>query len=403
MRNASSRSRILVFLWLASCSSSAVREVLPEQAEPLYPGPAAWRVIERADIEAPLSEVLRFLPPEPRPISGLGVVVGLPETGDTGDAMLTLLDFVAQRTAEGGLAGEEILAREGTAALAVVEGLLPVSGDPAPPRLRAAGNARALSGGRLLPTPLRPGGTDEPLATAFGPVELLPVTPMGEGGPPDPRRGLVRGIAVRERPDPRRLEFALEREIRGLAEAAAEALREAVPGSEARVASVGGRTVVSLVLAPGPPGPPGAAAPDPAALLSGRLRMRVGDPGRVVVDLPGARVEVLGPDPYLGLVNLRVDGVRIVGVPSWQGRPVRRALVEFPGPGGVPVRVVTGNRLAEVLPVAARAGVTLRGLASGLSQARTAGALRAELEVREAPPAPPADAGASQGGPPGNR
>ncbi len=369
-------------LLLAACSSPAVREVLPEQAEALYPGPAAWRVVERAEIEARLSDALRFLPPEPRPISGAGIVVGLPETGDTGEAMLELLDFVAQRAAGGGLAEEVALARVGTAALVVVEALLPISGEPPPPAVRTAGNARSLGGGRLLRTPLRAGGAEEVLGTAFGDVEPAP---PAEGNPPDPRRGRVRGFAVRARPDPRRLDFAVERDVRGLAEAAAEALRAAVPGSEARVGSDAGRTVVSVTL------PPGSPPPDPAALLAGRLRMRVGDPGRVVVDIPGGRVEVLGPDPYLGLVNLRVDGVRIVGVPAWQGRPVRRALVEFPGPGGDPVRVVTGNRLAEVLPVAARAGVTLRGLASGLSQARTAGALRAELEVRESQEGAPAN------------
>ena len=136
-----------------------------------------------------------------------------------------------------------------------------------------------------------------------------------------------------------------------------------------------------------------------AALLRRPCAAPVAEPGAVVVTggAPGSDTEtvaLLGPEPALGLVNLRIPRptaanpagfLRLVGVPAWQGRPVRRALVEFDAPDGRRVRVVCSNVLAELVPVLDRVGLSVRELALYLSQARTAGALAAVV-VAEFPP-----------------
>jgi hypothetical protein len=391
---------------LAGCAAPALPEYSPDEAEAagLYPGPRRWKIDTARATARPLGTLCTWRPPAPTPVSGLGVVVGLRQSGDQGAAAQQLLDFWAQQVEGGAFAHLEPPERPGSAALVAVEAVLPVDGAVGPAEVRPLGNATSLEGGRLLPAALR--GGDEVLAVAEGPVILTRIAPDGKVVR-DPQRGRVAQVVPRRPPDTRRLEFELHDRLPGAAAAAVAALEAAWPGATVRrEAGPPPRCFVSLSA------PIDRAAV--AAVLDRPVAIPVGEPGCVVVHGGGRtpeRVELLGPPAALGpahvnLTEQRPDGsersVRVVGVPTWQGQPIRRALVEFDAPDGRRVRVVASNRLAELLPVVDRTGVPLRNLAAALAHAHDAGRLATPVVVEWRDRAddrdPPDDQGGDAGG-----
>jgi len=377
----------------AGCTGGG--EWLPEYSaeeaasQGLVPSERRWKVNASPRARRTLGDLLRWAPPAPTSISGLGIVVGLDGTGDSGAAVKQLLQFWKQRAASGALALVEPPERPGSAARVQVTSVMPADGPPEGAVVRPVGNARSLRGGRLVTTGLRAGGDRAVLATAEGPLFLSRVLPDGSVVR-DERLGRVPRVVPRRRPDARRLEFIVDDAVPGTEGAAQTALKELLPGAKIWVEAGPPRKLFAAL-------PEGTPTPDVNRLLQRTLTIKVGEPGVVVVSGgAGAEptVELLGPPPALGEVHLRVSYgfaaasdaedrfVRLIGVPRAQGQRVRKGLVEFEASDGRRIRVVTSNELQELVPVLDRTGLPLRNLASALQQARDAGAIGAILRVQ---------------------
>lgn len=368
---------------VAGCQASALPEYTPAEAEAagLFAGPRRWTIMATRDATRMLGSLCEWRPPEDVAVAGLGVVVGLRRTGDDGDSAAQLLAFWQQQVATGAFTEPAPPGRPGSAALVAVEAVLAADGPPGAAEVRPIGNAASLDGGRLLGTELRAG--TESLATAEGPLILTRVAPDGTVVR-DPRRARVATVTPRRPGDARRLALDVQSPLPGAAGAVASALRAAFP--DARVSTEPGPPTRVVAMLPQPLDP--AAVP---ALLARPCTFRVAEPGAVVCSGGGGApeaVQLLGSPPALGLVNLRIPRptpdrpdafLRLVGVPAWQGRPIRRALIEFDAPTGVRVRVVCSNLLVELLPVLDRVGLGLREVALYLGQARAAKALAAVM------------------------
>jgi hypothetical protein len=390
--------RTTAMLGVVACAAAGCAgggEWLPEyshddaDAQGLYPAESRWKVRVSPDARRTLGDLLAWKKPAPVSISGLGIVVGLDGTGDHDAAVQGLVEFWRQRAASGALAHVDPPERPGSAALVMVTSVMPADGPPTGAVVRPVGNAFSLEGGRLITTALRAGGEKAVLATAEGPLFLSRVLPDGSVVR-DTKAGRVPRVVPRRRPDARRLEFVVDDAIPGTETAARSALEQLFPG--ARVWSEAGPPRTLFVALP-----ERTPMPDVPKLLQRTLRIRVGEPGIVVVRGGADRspeVELLGPPAALGTVHLRVsygieakrdeDGryVRLIGVPRAEGHGrVRKGLVEFEAADGRRIRVVTSNELADLLPVLDRTGLPLRNLASALQQARDAGAIGAILRV----------------------
>lgn len=376
----------------AGCNGGG--EWLPEYshaeaiADGLYPSSERWTVRQGAHAKRVIGDLLTWKPPEPVSISGLGIVVGLDGSGDSGASVKPLLEYWKQRAASGALAHVDPPERPGSAALVMVTSVMPADGPPEGAVVRPVGNAFSLRGGRLITTGLRAGGGKDVMASAEGPLFLSRVLPDGSVVR-DEKVGRVPRVVPRRRPDARRLEFVVDDAIPGTEEAATVALQQVFPG--ARVWSEAGPPRTLFVALP-----KRTPLPKMETLLRRSLRIRVGEPGIVIVSGGADRrptVELLGPPAALGEVHLRVsygaeakrdeDGqyVRLIGIPRAAGQNVRKGLVEFETADGRRVRVITSDQLADLLPVLDRTGVPLRNVAAAFQQARDAGAFGAILRV----------------------
>lgn len=136
---------------------------------------------------------------------GIGLVVGLPGTGDS-----DVDDAFVERTIVGLLEGAGVdpwrgQIKPGGVAKVLIMGKLPANaGDPLSVSVTAIGNAASLAGGTLLPTPLRD-DSGKVHAVAQGPVtmreqvakvEIRP--PQAAAGPRDggPDAGRLRKLAA---------------------------------------------------------------------------------------------------------------------------------------------------------------------------------------------------------------
>lgn len=106
-----------------------------------------------------VGDVARFQGEFPNRVMGMGLVVGLPGTGDGGDympAMRPLSNLLARMANPIGTAGE--LKEAKNAAIVMVEATLPANGvregDRIDVQISSVGAAKSLAGGRLLMTPL---------------------------------------------------------------------------------------------------------------------------------------------------------------------------------------------------------------------------------------------------------
>ncbi len=402
MKHSGRRTVMVALLALGAAASATTAsgcagggQWLPEyshddaEAQGLYPSAARWTIRQSPDARRTLGELLQWRRPAPTSISGLGIVIGLDGTGDSGASVRQLLAYWQQRAAAGALAHVDPPERPGSAALVQVTSVLPADGMPEGAVVRPVGNAFSLRGGRLITTGLRAGGNADVLATAEGPIFLSRVLPDGSVVR-DEKAGRVPQVVPRRRPDARRLEFLVDHTVPGTAVAAQSALQNIFPGAKVW-SEAGPPRLVFVALAQDTP------MPDIPRLLQHTLRIRVGEPGLVVIaggDAEGPRVELLGPPAALGEVHLRVsfgfaaaedsedNFVRLIGVPRAAGKNVRKGLVEFEASDGRRIRVVTSNELQDLLPVLDRTGMPLRNLASALQQARDAGAIGAILRVK---------------------
>jgi flagellar P-ring protein precursor FlgI len=127
-----------------------------------------------------IADLVRLEGQQENSLVGLGLVLGLPGTGDSGEELITARPLFELLTQLGNApAGFEELADSRSVALVMVKCVVPLggarSGDTLDIRVSTLGSAQSLEGGELFLAPLRyevrgPIETDQPLAMAQGTV-----------------------------------------------------------------------------------------------------------------------------------------------------------------------------------------------------------------------------------------
>ncbi|HEX4123296.1 MAG TPA: flagellar basal body P-ring protein FlgI, partial [Tepidisphaeraceae bacterium] len=142
---------------------------------------------------AKIADITRIDGQENTYLTGLGLVYGLNNSGDTGEfgpAIKPLAQMLAKLKDPTTL---DELAKTKNVAIVALTATLPSNGvqqgDHIDVRVSSMGNASSLKGGRLFVSPiLGPSGTGRPLALAEGPVELE--------DPSEPVTGVIKGGAI---------------------------------------------------------------------------------------------------------------------------------------------------------------------------------------------------------------
>lgn len=189
---------------LPACPSE-IESIREKDAETVFVRGVSIPYVERETLDGVIGDVAFFPREKPKIVTGVGLVVGLEGTGDTGEAFAKTETF-----AEG--AGDLRLPERariaaGETALAMVEAPLALdlgeAAGLAGASLRPLGNAKSLEGGMLLETTLVDPGTGEVYALAAGPVLVRRVDAGGEELL-TPTFGRVHKVIVRSNRPPRR-------------------------------------------------------------------------------------------------------------------------------------------------------------------------------------------------------
>ncbi|MHC4779196.1 MAG: flagellar basal body P-ring protein FlgI [Planctomycetota bacterium] len=189
----------LTLLLLSACTEGieALRE---RDAEHVFVRGAAYSYEERATLDVTVGDVAVFLEGEMITLTGVGIVVGLSGTGDTGDAFAGVGAFL--KTLPDLRAPPDAKMSEGSIALVSVESQISPSLGAAAglvgASVRPLGNAKSLEGGMLLETSLVEAGKRDVMALGVGPVLTVRVDEKGQPIK-TPKLGRLMKIEVRDR------------------------------------------------------------------------------------------------------------------------------------------------------------------------------------------------------------
>lgn len=331
----------------------------------------------------------------PVQLTGYGLVVGLDRTGDRARGQRgspQTVQSVANMLQQFGIAVDPaLLTSRNVAAVMVTATMSPFAGPGTPldVTVSSLGDARSLSGGVLLQTPLVNPLTQTAHATAQGPISTGTLLADAAGssartGPTNTGRVPGGALVLESAPvsfDGTSIDLALKSPDFTNATAIATAIQNA--GFEATVAHAG------LVRATVPPGTPGGAPAVMARLEA--LAVGVDVPARVVVNERTGTV-VAGGDVRLGaamvtygslLIQTQEDPVIAQPQPFAQGETVV-GRVGTVGLDETPARSVVLGPAASVAELAAALndlGMSVRDVISVLQALDRAGALQAELVI----------------------
>ena len=325
---------------------------------------------------------------------GYGLVVGLPGTGDSlRNAPFTRQSLAAMLERLGVNARDGNLNTRNVAAVMVTANLPPFAsqGSRIDVSVSALGDARSLSGGQLLVTPLM--GADQQIyAVAQGPIAIAGFSAEGDGGSVTrgvPTAGRIASGALVEKElsfdiaSQQELRLALRNPDFTTAQRMAATIERAIPPGAARAANPGSVIVRRPETFPG----------DMVDLISRieSLTIEVDTPAKIVID-EASGVVVMGENVRVSTVAIAQGSLTISvserpdvsqPLPLSEGQTVVTpntdiAVEEEMGglaviDGGVPLRELVDGLNAL--------GVSPRDMISILQALKAAGALQAEIEV----------------------
>lgn len=350
-------------------------------------GVEAARILEVCDVSGVRSNQ----------IIGYGLVVGLDNTGDFGQARFTLQSTAAMLRRLGARVEPDMMLQSRNAAAVIVTATLPGPANPGTRidvQVSSLGNARSLAGGTLLQTPLY-GADRQVYAVAQGPLLLGGFGAQGRTGSALRRNHLTAGRvpegAIVERrapgngvPDEGPIDLTLREPSFLTAERVAAAIVQDLGEGAARAVDSG---TVRLTV-------PDAYARDRVGLLA-RVQLLEVEPerrARVVIDertgtvVIGAHVRVReAAIAQEGLtVEIREQPAVAQPLPLGAGQTtvVDQSDVRAEGSGTMLRAVPQTTSLREVVDALNALGVRPRDLIAIFQALRTAGALDAEIEVQ---------------------
>lgn len=369
--------------------------LLPFLAALLLAAAVAPPAVAQRAAEARLKDLVVPEGGAPVQLIGYGLVVGLDRTGDRARGLRGsphTVQSVANMLQQFGITVDPtVLASRNVAAVMVTATMSPFAGagTPLDVTVSSLGDARSLSGGVLLQTPLLSPAGGVVHATAQGPISTGTLLAEAAGsstrtGPTNTGRVPGGGIVLEAAPvafDAPALALALKSPDFTNATAIADAIRAL--GIEATVAHAG------LVRVPVPQGQPGGAAGLMARLE--RVSVAVDLPARVVINERTGTI-VAGGDVRLGeamvtygslVIQTQVDPVISQPEPFSRGRTTTAAV----GSARVdqqPARSVVVGPTASVAELAAalnELGLTSRDVIAVFQALDRAGALQGELVI----------------------
>jgi flagellar P-ring protein precursor FlgI len=354
-------------------------------AAAIAPATAAPRIKDIVDVEGVRDNQL----------VGYGLVVGLNGTGDslrnapfTRQSLAAMLERLGVNTRDGNLNTRNVAAVMVTANLPAFA----AHGSRIDVTVSALGDARSLSGGQLLVTPLM--GADQSVyAVAQGPLTIGGFSASGASGSSVtqgvPTAGRIPSGALVERE--LQFDLAAQRDLRlslrnpdfTTARRVAEAVNGAVGGGAARALNPGS------VLVSRPDAYPG----DMVALLTAieGLEVSVDQPAKIVIDetsgvvVMGENVRVSTVAIAQGNLTISVSETPAVSQPApfsdGQTVVVPQTGVSVDEDGGDLAVVEGGVPLRQLVDGLNKLGVTPRDMISILQALKSAGAVQADIEV----------------------
>lgn len=327
---------------------------------------------------------------------GYGLVVGLSNTGDTGQARFTLQSTAAMLRRLGATIDPRMIQTRNAAAVMITTTLPPSAnaGTHLDVTVSSLGNARSLLGGTLLQTPLY-GADRQVYAVAQGAVLLGGYGASGRSGSSVQRNHLTAGRvpegAIVERRVPGAgfpTEGPLTLTLREPSFITARRVADAIDGElgEGVATPLDSGTVRIRV--------PDDASSDRVGLLA-RIQVLEVEPesrARVVIDERTGTV-VIGAHVEIGEVAIAQGGLTVqireqpaVSQPGTlaegETTTVEQSEVEVEAEGGSLQRIGPAASLEDVVNALNALGAGPRDLVAIFQALRTAGALRAEIEVQ---------------------
>jgi len=349
------------------------------------PSPAsAARILELCDVAGVRDNQL----------IGYGLVVGLDNTGDSGQARFTLQSTAAMLRRLGATIDPSMIQTRNAAAV-IVTATLPASANPGTHidvTVSSLGNARSLSGGTLLQTPLY--GADRVVySVAQGAVLLGGFGASGNSGSAVRRNHLTAGRVPEGAIVERRVaggglpsEGPLTLTLRAPSFITARRIVEAIDGALGDGAT---RALDSGTIAVTVP----TAEPDRIALLA-RIQQLEVEPAvraRVVIDertgtiVVGANVRISEVAVAQGGLTVRISEQEVVSQPNALAdgttEVVDSTQVDVEAEGGSLQRIAPTASLNDVVDALNALGAQPRDLVAIFQALRSAGALQAELVV----------------------
>ena len=332
----------------------------------------------------------------PNQLVGYGLVVGLANTGDSGQARFTLQSTAAMLRRLGATIDPAMIQTRNAAAVMVTATLAPGAhpGTPLDVTVSSLGNARSLAGGTLLQTPLL-GGDQQVYAVAQGPLLVGGFGASGSSGSSAQRNFLTvgrvpeGGIVERRVPGPGLpTEGPITLTLRDPSFITARRIQDAIVASlgEGSARALDGATVEVTV--------PESLATDRVGMLASvqALEVQAESRARVVVDertgtvVIGAAVRLHEVAIAQGGLTVQVSEAPAVSQPGplsgGTTAVVPQSTVTATADGGALHRLGQSASLQEVVDALNALGAGPRDLITILQALRTAGALDAEIEVQ---------------------
>lgn len=326
-------------------------------------------------------------------LTGYGLVVGLPGTGDSRNSRITA-QSVANMLSRQGIKVDKNRLRSGNVAVVVVTASMPVSARPGTPMditVSAAGDSISLSGGQLLMTPLR-GADDKVYALAQGPLAVGGYSVGGKGASASKNSATTAYMpsgAIIERGVPfsfntqSSIALMMERPDFSTTAQAVEAINKSLGGSFARAESA------ATIVVDFPPDFQGNLVPFIASIEN--LDISPDTRATAVVNERTGTV-VLGGNIRLSTVAVSHGNLHVVvrdGAQVSQPPPFSPGLTVAVPQTDIAVKeevrqleLATGSSLQELVDSLNRLGATPRDIISILQAVKRAGALQGELVVQ---------------------
>lgn len=347
---------------------------------------AATRIIELCDVYGV----------RPNQLVGYGLVVGLNQTGDTGQSRFTLQSTAAMLRRLGATIDPRMIQTRNAAAVMVTATLIPEAqpGTRIDVVVSSLGNARSLAGGTLLQTPLY-GADRNVYAVAQGPLLIGGFGAMGLSGTSMQRNHLTAGRvpegAIVERRAPGAelpSEGPILLTLRDPSFITAQRIQEAIVAElgDGSARAVDAATVEITV--------PQSFETERVRLLAGiqMIEVQPDHRARVVLDertgtvVIGAGVRIREVAIAQGGLNVEVRETTGVSQPNAFGAGATVAAPQSEASATADRsqlrRVAASATLSEVIDALNALGATPRDLITIMQAMRTAGALDAEVEVQ---------------------